>query len=126
MDRQHLHADWTLLPWRQLPNTCRPNVHLGAEIELTSTLVKLLFYTPALNLMLLPVSVLAFLVAIPNAHAIPTLHEGITLLAARRTQLGRGCRIFHVGFDFIVILSFCRCAERHGAELLGSCRVLFS
>jgi len=39
--------------------------------------------------MLLPVFVLTFLVAIPNALAGPAHFEGITFVFARRTHLGR-------------------------------------
>jgi hypothetical protein len=88
-------------------------------------LLQLLLDALAFFFMLLPVFVLAILVAIPNALAIPTLLEGITLLVACRTQkLGRGGPMFLgvlVTFGFI-ILSFPRFAERHGAELLSSRR----
>ena len=73
----------------------------------------------------LPVFVLTFLITIPDALAGPALHEGIALLAARRTrQLGWG-PVFSGGFGIIILLSH-RFAERHGTELLSSrrCTVL--
>ena len=69
--------------------------------------------------MLPPVALLTVLVAIPNALAGRALLEGITFLAARRTQLGRG--LILLGGLGIGILPFRRFAERHGAEL-PSCR----
>ena len=83
MKRQHTHADWTLLPWGRFLK--RPNIQLIADIELSSSIIKNLLDPLALLLMLLPMFVLTILVAIPNALAGPALHEGITLLAARRT-----------------------------------------
>ena len=59
---------------------------LSADIELASTFSKLHLDALALLLMLLAVFVLTILVAIPNALAPVALLEGITLLAARRTQ----------------------------------------
>jgi uncharacterized membrane protein HdeD (DUF308 family) len=119
-----MHADWTLLPRRQFLK--RAQIHLGTDIELAFSFIKHLLDTPALLLMLLPVSVLTILVAIPNALAGPALFEGIciTLLAARRTQQlpGRGgpillgVLVLLVGF---VDLSFHSFAERHGAELVS-------
>ena len=95
-----MHADWTLLPRGQFPQ--RAQILLGAEIELASSFVKFFLDWPALLLMLLPVFVLTFLVAIPNALAIPTLLEGVTLLFARRTHLRRG-PVFRDGFGFFII-----------------------
>ena len=83
MNRQWLHADWALLPRGQLLK--RPNIHLGAKVELASSILKRLLDTSALLFMLLPVFVLAILVAIPNALAGPALHEAITFLSARRS-----------------------------------------
>ena len=102
-----MHTDWTLLLWGQFPDPERPDVQFFAEIELASSLLKNILDAPALLFMLLPVFVLTFLVAIPNALAGPALHEGITLLAARRTQLLSWGPVFRVGFGFIV-LSFRR------------------
>ena len=109
-----------LLPRRQFPQ--RPNILLDADadVELTSSLAKDLLDPLALLLMLLPVFVLTILVTIPNALAIPTLLEGITLRFARRTQLRRGGPIF-LGGVLVIFVSFRRFAERHGAELF-SCR----
>ena len=56
--------------------------------------------------MLLVVTLLTVPVAIPNALARRALLDGITLLAARRTQLGRGGPIFIgvlVIFGFIIL-----------------------
>ena len=120
-----MHADWTLLPRGQFPQ--RAQILLGAEIELASSFVKFFLDWPALLLMLLPVFVLTFLVAIPNALAGRALLDSVTLLAARRTQLGWGpVRVVFV-FRFGFTLSFDRFAERHGAELLSGsrCSVLF-
>ena len=96
MKRQRTHADWALLPRGQFPK--RPNIKLFAEIELASSLIKNLLDGPALLLMLLSVLVLTFLVAIPNALASVALLEGITLLAARRTQQFGGGPVFRGGF----------------------------
>ena len=125
MDRQHAHADWAFLPWGHFPE--RPNILLGAEIELASSFIKDRLNKPALLLMLLAVFVLTFLVAIPNALAPVALLECIALLAARRTELGWVGPNFRGGFGAI-IFSLRRFAERHGAELLSSgrsCSVLF-
>ena len=67
MNGHRAHADRTFLPREQFPD--RPNVHLGADIELASSFVKLLLDGLALLLMLLPVTVLTILVAIPNTLA---------------------------------------------------------
>ena len=89
MDRQHAHADWAFLPWGHFPE--RPNILLGAEIELASSFIKDRLNKPALLLMLLAVFVLTFLVAIPNALAPVALLQAISLLTARRTkQFGGG------------------------------------
>ena len=88
MKRQNEHADWALLPLGHFPK--RADILLGADIELASSFIKFLLGGFALLLVLLPVFVLTLLVAIPSALAIPTLFEGIALLAARRTHLGRG------------------------------------
>ena len=138
-----MHADWTLLPRGRLFK--RAEIELAssflkfsletlalnlidAEIELASSLFKLRRDTLALRLMLLAVLVLTLLVAIPNALAPVALLEGITFLAAGRAEfLGRGRGrglfgpIFLRGFN----LSSHRFAERHGAELLSSCRCSF-
>ena len=66
--------------------------------------------------MLLPVLVLTVLVTVPNALAGPALHEGITLFAARRTQLLGWGLVFRGGS----ILPFRRFAKRHRTELLSS------
>ena len=111
MHRHYTHADWALLPRGQLSK--RPNIQLCAEIELASSFVENLLDGSAFLLMLLPVTVLAVLITIPNALASPALHESITLLAARRTQLGWvGGPIFGIRFGFIV-LPFRGLAERH-------------
>ena len=79
--------------------------------------------------MLLAVLVLAFLVAIPNAKAAVALLDGITLLAASRTQqFGWGGPIFRGrGFGGIIILPLRGIAERHGAKqrIKHRCLVLF-
>ena len=86
MKRQHTHTNWALLLRGQFFNTSRAQIQLPTEIELSSSLIKNLFDGPALFFMLLAVFVLTILVAIPNALAPVALLEGITLLAARRTQ----------------------------------------
>ena len=96
------------------------------RIELASSFIKFLLDTLALFLMNLPVFVLTFLVAIPNAPAGPTLLGGTTFLSAGRTQLlGRGGPIFLVVLviisGLIIIRTFHRFAERHGSDL-SSCR----
>ena len=125
MKRQHTHADGTLLLRGQFPE--RPNILFGAEIELASSFIKHLLDPLALLLMLLVVTVLAILVAIPNALASVALFEGIAYLSARRTQFGWG--IFGGGFGIGILLPFRGrfAAERHGAELLSSrrCTALF-
>ena len=67
--------------------------------------------------MLLAVFVLTILVTIPNAEAPVALLEGITLLAARRTHLGRGLILVGIlvisGFN----LSFRRFVERLGSRI---------
>ena len=122
MKRQHLHTNGTFLSRGQFPE--RPNIHFPADIELTSSFVKFLLDGLAFFFMLPPVFVLTVLVAIPYALAGPALHEGITLLFASRTHLGRGGPIFRVGFG-IISLSLHRFAERHGAELLSGRRHFF-
>ena len=117
MNGHRAHADRTFLPRGQLPK--RPNIFLGADIELASSCFKYLLDTPAFFFMLPSVMLLTILVAIPNALAGRALFEGITFLSARRTQLGRGLILVLV---ILGILSFHRFAERHGAELLSSCR----
>ena len=114
-----MHANWTLLPRGQFLK--RPNILLGAEIELASSFVKFFLDASAIRPMLLPVFVLTVLVAKPNALAGPALHEVITLLAARRAQLGRGL-IFLLGVGITILPVHRLLAERHGAELLSSCR----
>ena len=116
MNRQHTHADGTLLPRGQFPK--RANVLLGADIELASSLIKNVHDDLAFLSVLLSVLVLTVLIAIPNALAPVALLEGVALLFARRTQLGRGLILLVVGF----ILSFRGFAERHDAELPGSRR----
>ena len=71
--------------------------------------------------MLIAVLILTLLVAVPDALAPVALLEGITLLSARRTHLGRSPSIFRGGFG-IVILSSRGIAERHGTEPQSSCR----
>ena len=126
MDRQHMHANWALLSREQFPE--RPHIQLGAEIELSSSPINNMFDGSAFLLMLLPVFFLTILVAIPNALAIPTFHEAITLLSACRTHLGWD-PVFLGGVLVILglVLSFYRFTEGHGAELLSSsrCIVLF-
>ena len=125
MNGQHTHADVALLPRGQLSK--RPDILLGAEIELSSSFLKPLLDELAFFFMLLPMPILTSGVAIPDALAVPALHEFITFLAALRTQLGWGpVRVVFV-FRFGFTLSFRRLAERHGAELLSSrrCAVVF-
>ena len=86
MKRQCTHADRTFLPRGHFPK--RPDVLLGADIEFASTLIKYLLDWLAFFSVLLPVFVLTFLVAIPNALAGRTLLQGTSLLIARRTQHG--------------------------------------
>ena len=118
MKRQRTHADWTLLLWGQFPE--RTNILLRAEVELASSFIEFLLDGLAFCFMLLPVLILAVLVAIPNALAGPALHEGTAFLAVRRTHLFLGWGpVFRVGSGFAVFL-FCRFAERHGTELLSS------
>ena len=109
MDRRHMHADGAFLLRGQRRQ--RAQILLDAEIELASSFIQHLLNGLAFFFMLLPVLVLAVLVAIPNALAGPALHEGITLLTARRTQLlgwGRWGPVFRVGFT---VFLFRRCAE---------------
>ena len=120
MDRRHTHADGAFLLRGQRRQ--RAQILLDAEIELASAFIKHLLDGLAFFFMVLPVLVLTLLVAIPNALAGPALHDGIALLAARRAQLLGWGPVFRVGFGFIIILSFRRFSERHGAELLSSCR----
>ena len=95
VNRHDVPADITLFPWRQLLKL--PDLLLGAEIELASSFVEHRLDAPALLLMLLAVLVLTLLVAIPNALA-PVAHlEGIALLSAPRTELGR---------DLVLLLCF--------------------
>ena len=68
--------------------------------------------------MLFPVFVLTILVAIPNALARDTLLEGITLLSARRTHLGRGGLIFRGGFGVIILAQIRRATWSRAAEQL--------
>ena len=111
-NRHSTHADWALLPRRQVGK--RPNVQLFAEIELASTFIKNIFDDLALLPMFLAVLALAFFVAIPNTLAGCALLEGVALLAARRTHLGCG-PIFLGGALVIfgtIIVSLRRFAER--------------
>ena len=119
MQWQHTHTDGTLLPLGHFSK--RSNILLGTETELASSFIKNLLDGSAFMFMLLAVLVLAFLIAIPNTLAPVALLEGITLFAARRTQLLGIGPIFLGGVCFVVILSFHRFAERHGTKLL-SCR----
>ena len=111
MNWQHLHADWTLPPRGKFPK--RANILFGTDIELASSFTKFLLDAPALLPMLLVVTLLTIPVAIPNTLAGRALLDGITLLFARRTQLGRGGPTFRRGTG-TVILSLRRVAERHG------------
>ena len=105
MNRQRVHTDWAFLPQGDFSQ--RPDIELGADIELASSLIKHYLDTLACFFMLLPVFVLTVLVAIPNALAGPALHEGIAFLSACRTQIGRGGPIFiGVGGFVIIILPF--------------------
>ena len=120
-----MHADWAILPRGQFSK--RPDILLGAEIELSSSFVKLLLDKAALLLMLLAMLILTLLVAIPNAPA-PVAHlQSISLLFARRAELLGFGPIFRSGFGFIFLSSFHRFVDRHGTELLSSrrCTVLF-
>ena len=108
MERQRTHADWTILPRGHYPK--RPDVHLGTEIELTSSFIEFLLDGPAFMFMLLTMFVLTLLVAVPDALAPVALLQGITLLSARRAQL-LGCRdgpSFRGGFAGIIIILFRR------------------
>ena len=118
MKRQHVQADWTLLPRGQFSK--RANIHLRAKIELASSFIKLLLDGLAFFFMFLPVLVLTVLVTIPNALAGPALHEGITLLTARRAHHGFG-PILRGGF-VVIILPVRGLAERNGTKLLSSRR----
>ena len=91
MNRHHTHADWTLLPRGYFLK--RADVQLFAEIELASSSINNILDDPAFMLVLLSVLFLALLVAIPNALAGRALLDGIALLSARRTHLGRGLGI---------------------------------
>ena len=102
MDRQRAHTDWTLLPLGQFPQ--RPNIQFRADIELASSFIKNILYSPALPFVLLLMFVLTFLVAIPNAQAPVALFEGITFLSALRAEPGR------VGPTFVLL--FHRVTER--------------
>ena len=88
MKRQHTHADGALLLRGHFPE--RPDIELGAEIELSSSVVQLLHNDLAFSFMLLAMCFLTFLVAIPNALAPVALLGGITLLSARRAEFGGG------------------------------------
>ena len=127
MQRQRVHAYWALLLRGQ--DREGTQILLRAKIELASSLSKLLLDGLAFYFMLLPVTILTILIAIPNALAGPALHEFFTFLTALRTQL-LGWGPVHVGVLVIFgfTLSFRSFAERHGAELLGSgrrCAVVF-
>ena len=78
--------------------------------------------------MFLTMFVLAFLIAIPNALAGRALLDGITLLAASRTHLGRVGPTFCVWLGTVGLLSCHRFAEGNRIELLSGrrCTVLFS
>ena len=95
-----MHTYWTFLPRGQLLDWA--DVQLFAEIELPSSLVKFLLDKSAFMLVHLAVFVLALLVAIPNALAGRALLDGIALLAARRTHLGRGLGIILLGGVLVV------------------------
>ena len=103
MERQRTHADWTILPRGHYPK--RPDVHLGTEIELTSSFIEFLLDGPAFMFMLLAVAVQTILVTIPDAQAPAALLQGIALLAARRTQLGRTPNR-HILVGVLVIFGF--------------------
>ena len=123
MHRHYTHADWALLPRGQLSK--RPDIQFRTKIELAVSCHENLLDGLAFLLMLLPVFVLAFLIAIPNALAGPALHEGITLLATRRTQLGWNLILLVLvifGFSFVGF------TERNRTELLSNrrCSVLFT
>ena len=85
MNRQRTHADWALLLRGKFSN--RPNVQLGAEIELASTFMKNLLDTLAFMFMFVTVFLLTRAIAIPNALTCRALLEGIALLTALRTHL---------------------------------------
>ena len=126
MKRQRTHADWTFLPRRGVRKGTQ--IQFIAEIELSSSLSKLLLDAPALLPMHLPVTLLTSGVAIPDALAVPALHEFIAFLSTSRTFLGWGpvCVVFVFRFGFT--LSFRRFDERHGAKqrIKHRCAVLFS
>ena len=71
-----------------------------------------------LDLMLLAVLFLALFVAVPNALAGCALLDGITLLSARRTHLGRGGLIFRGGFGVIILAQIRRATWSRAAEQL--------
>ena len=125
MDRQGAHADWAFLPRWHFPE--RAENQLRADMEFASSFIKHFLDFPALYLMHLAVAVQTILVTIPDAQAPAALFEGIALLAARRTLLGRGPVFRSIGGFVIITLPFGRIAERDGAELLRGlrCTVLF-
>ena len=71
MKRQRMHTDWALLLRGHFPK--RANLILCADIGFASSLIQNALDALALNFMLLPVFVLTFFVAIPNALAGPAL-----------------------------------------------------
>ena len=103
MNRQHPHADGALLLRGQFPQ--RPDVQLGADIELASSFIEFLLDGPAFMFMLLAVAVQTILATIPDAQAPAALLQGVALLAARRTQLGR-TNIRHILVGVLVIFGF--------------------
>ena len=117
MERKDAHADGTLLLRGQLPK--RTNVQLFDDKELAfSPTIKFLLDASTLDLVLLAVFVLAFLVAVPNALAPVAQLDGVTLRAARRTQLGRGwdLNLLVLGVFGSDLLSFLRFAPTHESQ----------
>ena len=103
MDRQGAHADWAFLPRWHFPE--RAENQLRADMEFASSFIKHFLDFPALYLMHLAVAVQTILVTIPDAQAPAALLQGVALLAARRTQLGR-TNIRHILVGVLVIFGF--------------------
>ena len=110
-----MHADGALLLRGHFSK--RSDIQLFDDKHLAfSTFIKFFLDKLAFLLMLPAVLVLAVLVTVPNALAPVAQLDGVTLRAARRTQLGRGWDLNLLGSD---LLSFLRFAERCWAELIS-------
>ena len=112
--RQHEKADRTLLTRSYFGKWAQ--TLLRANVELASSLIKLLRDRPALDLMLLAVTIPATQVAIPNALAPVAAFEGTTLLATQRAE---------PSWDLILVGVLVRFGKRYGAELLSSSSYFF-